>query len=215
MLSSSPPLLASDYTSAVLVIVGSVIGVLIAGGFNVVVARQTREAAKSAWIRQRRSEVYERYFTTAQALLAACQSAYKTAQSGEPGAALVHGKAAVETAYTEFFGVYGVLQTVAEPEVVSAARIYAYRLEELYKGLMYERTVWGLRTFDLVGPLVRLSRHDMLEATRGEIDVDGSVRPRESVNAFEGTPLEQDYKAGRERLAQVDAATTAQSGGVA
>jgi hypothetical protein len=215
MPSSSPPLLATDYTSAVLVIVGSLIGVIIAGGFNVVEGRRTREGARSAWIRQRRSEIYERYFTTAQALLAACQTAYKTAQSGEPGAALVHAKATVETAYTEFFGVYGVLQTVAEPEVVKAARIYAYRLEELYKGLMDERSVWGLQTFDLVGPLVRHSRHDMLEATRGEIEVDGSVRPPESVNAFAGTPLEEDYKAGRERVAQADAAPAAHTGGVA
>jgi hypothetical protein len=197
------------------VIVGSLIGVIIAGGFNVVEGRRTREAARSAWIRQRRSEIYERYFTTAQALLAACQTAYKTAQAGEPGADLIRAKATVETAYTEFFGVYGVPQTVAEPEVVRAARTYSYRLEELYRGLMYERSVWGLETFELVGPLVRRSRHDMVEATRREIAVDGSVRPPERVNAFEGTRLEEDYRAGRERVAQADAGPAGQTGGVA
>ena len=125
-------LLASNYATAAFGLAGSLIGGAIAGTVSLLVARQTREAAEGAWVRDSRRETYDRFLTRAQTLLIACGL--------EPSQ---EAKAAVEAAHTEFFGVYGVVQTVAEIRVVDAARVYAYRLLELEAICLGQNSVWG------------------------------------------------------------------------
>jgi hypothetical protein len=160
----------SPYVTAGVGLLGSLIGGAIAAVVTLMVAREAREAAATSWIRDTRREVYDRFLTTGQELLIAHE-----AGSG------------VEEAHSDFFEVYGVLQTVAERPVVDAARIYAYRLMELKQGRL------GADMFGSVAQLVRLARHDTIDAMRAELGVEGSARPSDSFNPFRGTAFEDQY----------------------
>jgi gas vesicle protein len=103
---------------------GALIGGLIAGTASLLVARQAREAAEKAWIRDSRREIYDRFLTNAQKLLIACEAT----KNGYGNEEAEETEAALEAAHIDFFEVYVVVQTVAERPVVDAARVYAYRL---------------------------------------------------------------------------------------
>jgi len=93
----------------------------------------------------------------------------------------------VDQAHSDFFEVYGVLQTVAERSVVDAARIYAYRLMELKQRRL------GQQNSGAVAQLVRRARHDAIDAMRAELGVEGSARPLDDFNPFLGTTFEGRY----------------------
>jgi xanthosine utilization system XapX-like protein len=160
----------SPYVTAAVGLLGSLIGGAIAATVNLMVARQARDAAASSWIRDTRRDVYDRFLTTGQELLVAHEA-----------------RSAVDEAHSDFFEVYGVLQTVAERPVVDAARVYAYRLLELKDRRL------GSRNYGAVAQLVRLARHDTIDAMRAELGVDGSARPSDDFNPFQGTEFENQY----------------------
>jgi hypothetical protein len=160
----------SPYVTAGVGLLGSLIGGSIAAIVTLMVARQTRQAASSGWIRDTRREVYDRFLTTGQELLIAHEA-----------------RSAMDQPHSDFFEVYGVLQTVAERPVVNAARVYAYRLMELK-----ERRL-GPQNVSDVAQLVRLARHDTIDAMRAELGVDGSARPSSDFNPFQGTQFETRY----------------------
>jgi hypothetical protein len=164
----------SPYITAGAGLVGSLIGGGIAATVTLIVARQTREAAASGWIRDTRRDVYDRFLTTAQELLIAHEAT----------------DGAVGQAHSDFFEVYGVLQTVAERPVIDAARVYAYRLLEL------EESRLGQQNRDAVAQLVRRARHDAIDAMRAELGVADSARPSDDFNPFWGTDLEDQYLRG-------------------
>ncbi len=177
----------SPYVTAAFGLGGSLIGGFIAGTVSLLVARQAREAAEQGWIRDSRREIYDRFLTNAQKLLIACERT----RAGRD--------AAVEGAYNDFFEAYGVVQTVAERAVVDAARVYAYRLRELVEGLG-ANSVLGAENFGSVARLIRLARHDTIDAMRGELGLHGSARPPDGYNPFAGTELEDRWaQAGRAR----------------
>src|SRR5271166_1590459 len=120
---ASPIAVGSSVTTAIFGLVGVLIGAFIAGAVSLWVAKQAREAAERAWIRDNRRDVYDRFLTCAQTLLIACET---TRGSETEGA-----ETTVDTAHTKFWEAYGVVQTVAENALVDAARVYAYRLWEL------------------------------------------------------------------------------------
>jgi hypothetical protein len=175
-------LLASPYVAAVFGLVGSLIGGFIAGTVSLVIARQTRDAAERAWVRDNRRELYDRFLSHAQTLLIACENA----GGGRRGAE------GVESAYNDFFGAYGVVQTVVERPVVDAARVYAYRLQELME-VLDSRSALGPESFDQVAQLIRLARHDTIDAMRAELELEGSARPPRRFNPFAGTNLERGW----------------------
>lgn len=122
MFSGSPVAQGSSYAPAIFGLAGSLIGGFIAGTVSLLVARQARKAAEGAWIRDSRREIYDRYLTYAERLLHSCE-AYKAVLRHKAKA-----QANVESAFTNFWEVYGVVQTVAGTRLVEAARIHAYRL---------------------------------------------------------------------------------------
>jgi hypothetical protein len=164
----------SPYITAGAGLVGSLIGGGIAATVTLIVARQTREAAASSWIRDTRRDLYDRFLTSAQELLIA----HEAADQG------------VDQAHSDFFEVYGVLQTVAERPVVNAARVYAYRLLELK-----ERRL-GSQNLGAVAQLVRRARHDAIDAMRVELGLADSARPADDFNPFLGTAFEHQYRPG-------------------
>jgi hypothetical protein len=87
--------------------VGVLIGAFIAGAASLWVAKQAREAAERAWIRDNRREIYDRFLTRAQTLLIACEEARESETKG--------ARASVEIAHTKFFEVYGVVLTRSSP----------------------------------------------------------------------------------------------------
>jgi hypothetical protein len=129
VMANSPLAGGSSLLPAVFGLAGALIGGIIAGAVSLLVARQAREAAERAWIRDNRREIYDRFLTYAQRLLIACE-AYKDARRQKEAA-----KASVESAFTSFWEVYGVVQTVAGNQLFEAARIYGYRLWELATSL--------------------------------------------------------------------------------
>jgi hypothetical protein len=190
----SPIAEGSSYAPAIFGLAGSLIGGFIAGTVSFLIARQAREAAEGAWIRDNRREIYDRYLTYAERLLHACE-AYKAAHRDREAA-----KADVESAYTNFWEVYGVVQTVAGTRLVEAARIHAYRLGELAASLS-STSVIGPESFSMVIGLIRDARHDMINAMRAELGLEGGVRPALEINPFAGTDLEEKYaEAKRNRL---------------
>jgi hypothetical protein len=177
----------SPYVTAAFALAGSLIGGAIAGGVSLMVARQTREAAEAAWVRDSRRGIYDRFLTSAKRLLVA-HEAHETAETRDT-------QEAVESAYSSFFEAYGTLQTVAELPVVTAARTYAYRLGELYA---VQRGAGRLprEKFHEVAQLVRLARHGTIDAMRTDLGLAGSAKPQGEYNPFKDTRLERDFKQG-------------------
>jgi hypothetical protein len=92
---------------------------------------------------------------------------------------------------------YGVIQTVAERQLVESARVYTYRLQTL-SGLRQSATEDGEcedgeGIVDRVSKLVRIARHDVVDAMRTELGLLTSARPPRNFNPFDGTELEQWY----------------------
>jgi hypothetical protein len=174
-------LAVSAYGTALIALAGTLLGGLIAGTVSLVVARQAREAAESAWIRDNRREIYDRFLTRAQKLLIAC---------------LARQSDAVETAHTDFFEAYGVLQTVAEAPLVTVARDYAYRLLEL-ENVVGAQDAARRDHARLVGDLVRRARHETIDAMRSELGLGGSPWPGADYNPFAGTDYADTYAAAR------------------
>jgi hypothetical protein len=177
----------SAYGTALIALAGSLLGGLIAGTVSLVVARQARAAAESAWIRDNRRDVYDRFLTSAQKLLVACLAQ----QRGDEGSG-----EAVETAHGEFFEAYGVLQTVAEGALVRVGRDYAYRLLEL-ENVVGASDPARRQHAALVGDLVRRARHETIDAMRAELGLDGSPWPGPDYNPFAGTEYADAYAAAR------------------
>lgn len=175
----------SSYTAAVFGLAGSLIGGSIAAAVSILVARQARRAAETTWIRDNRREIYDRLLTYAERLLIACE-ACKDAHRAD-----VAAKASVETAFTNFWEVYGVVQTVADTRLVEATRIYAYRLWELAASLG-STSVMGPESFRQVAELIRDARYNMISEMRAELGL-SSFRRGGSANPFAGTDLEEKY----------------------
>lgn len=184
MMVSSPLADGSTLTPALFGLVGAVIGGVMAGGASLWVAWQARKAAESAWMRDNRRAIYDRFLTCAQMLQIACE-AYRDARQKE------EAKANVESAFTSFWEVYGVVQTVADTELFEIARIYGYRLWELATSLG-STSVMGGEYFGAVDQLVRDARHATITAMRKELGL-GSVHLVSDINPFAGTPLEEEY----------------------
>lgn len=168
--------------TAIFGLAGTVIGGLVAGTFSLRAGRQAQAAAQTAWIRDTRADVYNRFLASAQSLLIACESA----EIDGPNEA-------VESAHNDFFGLYGVIQTVAERPVVDAARVYAYRLQELTESRQ-SRGRLGPKAFESIAKLVRFARHDTIDAMRLELGLEEPARPPESFNPFAGTEHEQQWR---------------------
>jgi hypothetical protein len=188
---------ASNYGTAAFGLAGSLIGGLVVGATSIFLARQARETAERAWIRDGRRDTYGRFIANAQALLIACQAYERNqrgSQEGSDGSA--DEKLAVENAHNEFFEIYVIVQTVAEPAVVDAARIYGYRLLELEAELTASG-VLGRQYFSRVAALVREARQATVEAMRRDLGLSDSAGLGEVVNAFAGTDLEAAYGSSR------------------
>jgi hypothetical protein len=177
----------SSYAAAVFGLVGVLIGAVVAGGVSLWTAKQTREAAERAWVRDNRREIYDRFLTCAQTLLVACENARK---SGSEGA-----EDSVEPADVKLWEAYGVLLTVAGSTLADAARDYAYRLWELKESLG-SRSVMGPGNFDRVTPLIRDGRHDTIDAMRAELGLEEITWPKKTYNPFDRTNLQEDYEQG-------------------
>jgi hypothetical protein len=176
----------SAYGTALIALAGSLLGGLIAGTVSLLVARQARDAAESAWIRDNRREIYDRFPTRAQKLLIACVAGRRDEGS----------EASVETAHADFFEAYGVVQTVAEARLVTVARDYAYRLLEL-ENLVGAQDAARREHAALVANLVRRARHDTIDAMRAELGLGGSPWPAEDYNPFAETEYADTYAATR------------------
>jgi hypothetical protein len=184
----SPVAQGISYAPAIFGLVGSLIGGFIAGTVSLLVARQAREAAEGAWIKDNRREIYDRYLTYAERLLHECEAAHRDNEEEDKEDATAN----VASAYTNFWEVYGVVQTVAGTRLVEAARIHAYRLGELAASLDSTGIV-GPENFTTVIGLIRDARHDMINAMRAELGLEDGVRPASEVNPFAGTDLEEKY----------------------
>jgi hypothetical protein len=200
---------SSSYIPAIFGLAGSLIGGFIAGTVSLLVARQARAAAEGTWIRDNRREIYDRLLTRAERLLHACE-AYQEAHGGKESV-----KANLESAYTNFFEAYGVLQTVAGIPLVDAARDHAYRLRALAESLTSTRVMdpqkfnlvvklireprhevlMDPQKFNLVVRLIREARHEVLDAMRAELGLDRGIRPAVDYNPWAGTntELEEEY----------------------
>ncbi len=196
VMANSPLAEGSSYGPAVFALAGSLIGGLIAGVFSFGIARQAREAAKHAWIRDNRRQIYDRFLTCGQRLLIACETRrYGRRGEGADSRPEAEGaEAIVESANTEFFGAYVMVQTIADTALVDAARVYAYRLWEL-KASLDSTSVMEPENFDRVTQLIRVARHDTINAMRAELGLEGSVSPAAGYNPFVGTDLEEKYAA--------------------
>jgi hypothetical protein len=172
---------------AVYGLLGSLIGGFIAGTVSLLVSWQARDTAERTWVRDNRREMYDRFLTYAQRLLIAAEDTRPRESSAE-----------LDEAYTGFFSSYGVVQTVAERDVVDAVRTYAYRLLELKEELDAEKPS-GPAYFRQVAGLVRLARHDAIDAMRSELGRSDSAKPPDHYNPFADTPLEQQYPAAMAR----------------
>lgn len=182
---ASPIAEGSSYTAATFGLVGSLIGGFIAGAVSLLVARQAREAAESTWIRDNRRDIYDRILTKAETLLIACE-ACRDARRDDTAA-----KAHVEAAFTDFWRVYGVVQTVAGTRLVETARTYAYRLWELAASLC-GTSVMGPENFREVAETLRVARYDMISEMRAELGL-GRFERGGGANPFAGTNLEKKY----------------------
>jgi hypothetical protein len=175
----------TSYTAAIFGLAGSLIGGFIAAAVSLLVARQAQEAAENTWIRDNRREIYDRLLTYAERLLIACEACKDADHDNEAA------RASVETAFTNFWEVYGVVQTVADTRLVEAARIYAYRLWELAASLG-STSVMGLENFRQVAELIGEARYKMINEMRAELGLDSYQRGGDG-NPFAGTDLEEKY----------------------
>jgi hypothetical protein len=183
-------------------VAGVALGGLIAGAFGLYNERRTREAASLAWLKDTRRQVYGQSLERAQAYLIACEALKES-----PSDAKLRDK--VETVHSQFFETYGVIQVIAEPQLVKAVRDYAYRLEELKNELD------GKGVFDPdasfkdggsaasrsdaffweVARCVRRARHATIDKMRGEMSLDAGDWPDDATyNPFLGTSLERAYE---------------------
>lgn len=174
----SPVAVASP---AVYGLLGSLIGGSIAGSVSVLVAWQTRGAAERAWVRDNRRGIYAEFLTNAQEFLIA----------------LLKGER-VEEAYDGFFKPWGVVQTVAGPKALDAARTYGYRLLEL-KNEYDARNPSGPEYFDNVAGWVRLARHATIAAMRSDLGLAAAPLSSDFYHGFMGTEFEDEFLAARER----------------
>jgi hypothetical protein len=174
----------SSYTAAFFGLAGSLIGGFVAASVSLLVARQARQASESTWIRDNRREIYDRLLTCAERLLIACEACKDVHRDDA-------ARARVETAFTNFWELYGVVQTVADTRLVEAARIYAYRLWELAASLG-STSVMGPENFRRVAELIRDARYNMISEMRAELGL-GSFRRGAGANPFAGTELEEKY----------------------
>ncbi len=200
----------SSYAPAIFGLAGSLIGGFIAGFASLLVARQARRSAERAWIRDNRRDIYDRFLTSAQQLLIACETRW----GGQPGGWPDNGPAAadsvteravlsVASADAALFEAYGVVQTVAGPRLVAAARDYANRLLALEairnsasatgKADSDSARGMGPQDFGCVAQLVRAARHDTIDAMRAELGLEEAIWPPAEYNPFRGTVLEQKY----------------------
>ena len=186
MIASTSPYVAAGFGLA-----GSLIGGLIAGTVSLRVARETRSAAERAWVRDNRREIYDRFLTSAQSLLIACEEWATRTDVSE-------ARAPVQGAFAEFFNTYGVVQTVAERAVVDAARVYAYRLLEL-RDVLESKGIVGPERFSDVAQLVRYARHDTIDAMRGDLGLSEDARPEADFNPFADTSLAEVWASRRSR----------------
>jgi hypothetical protein len=170
---------------AVFGLAGSLIGGAIAGVVSLRVSRQALEGAEEAWIRDSRRQIYDRFLSNAQTLLVACEDERDQHEPGDEN---------LWAAHREMWKAYSVIQTVASRPLVEATRVYAYRLWELEADLIWEGGVLGRDQAGEVAKLVRLARHDTIDAMRKELGFDDSARPGEDpFNPFVGTSLEDAY----------------------
>ena len=206
-------MMISAYVPAIFGLAGSLIGGLAAGSASILVARQARQAAERAWVRDNRREIYDRLLTSAQRLLIACENRWKDQPGGWPdGPAAADAvtdpvAVSVESADATFFEAYGVVQTVADPRLVAAARDYATRLLVLENireragdtAQEHSDSAHGVGPGDFyrVAELVRAARHDTIDAMRAELGLAEAIWPRPGYNPFHGTCLEQRYAYGK------------------
>jgi len=198
---ATPIAASSSYTAALFGLAGSLIGGFIAGVVSLLVARQTREAAEGAWIRDNRRQIYDRFLTSGQKLLIACEARWHRRHDRRPDSALIADRteSGIEPANTDFFEAYSVVQTVANTRLVAAARDYGYRFLEL-QAIMNSKGVLEPDDFDRVAELVREARHDTINAMRAELGLKETIWPPEDYNPFDGTDLKQKYADRRARL---------------
>jgi hypothetical protein len=161
---------ASPWVSAAFGLVGTAVGGAIAGWVALRVASNARRTAEQAWVRDSRQQIYDRFLTAGQRLLAVME---KAAQSPTIP---VEARPAVEESYSEYFETYASVQTVAEIAVVMSARNHAYRLQAL-KDILDGRGPFERNEFDRIAKLVRDARHDTIDAMRGDLGLDDSARP--------------------------------------
>jgi hypothetical protein len=200
----------SVYATALFALAGSLIGGFIAGVVSLLVARQTREAAEGAWIRDNRRQIYDRFLTSGQRLLIACEARWHSRHDRQLDCAPIaeESKSGVEPANADFFEAYSVVQTVANTTLVGAARVYGYRFSELQAIMSSKGGVLEPDDFDRVAQLVRDARHDTIDAMRAELGLKETKWPPKDYNPFEGTDLEQKYA---DRRAQLDSAARRRS----
>jgi len=191
---ANPIAVSSSYTTAIFGLAGSLIGGFIAGAVSLLVARQTREAAEGAWIRDNRRQIYDRFLRSGQRLLIACEARWNSRHDRRPDNAPIaqEAESGVESAHADFFEAYSVVQTVAETTLVDAARFYGYRFLEL-EAIMDSKGVLERDDFDRVAQLVREARHDTIDAMRSELRLKETNWPPKDYNPFKGTDLEQKY----------------------
>lgn len=191
--------MTSAYVAGAFGLVGALLGGLIAGVSSLRVAREARTTAERAWIRDSRRGVYDRYLTSGQRLLIACE-ALKASLDGTAGAATDSVAAAQESvaaAHVDLFEVYGVVQTVAQRPVVDAARDYGYRLLALKNILDSSPGALEIAQFGRVAELVRHARHATIDAMRDELGLPGSAQPPADYNPFADTDLKDVWAPAR------------------
>jgi hypothetical protein len=193
---------AGSLATGLVALAGVALGGLMAGAFGIYNQRKTRDAAALAWLKDTRRHIYGQSLERAQAYLIACE-----ALKDSPGDAKLRDK--VEAVHSQFFETYGVIQVIAERQLVKAARDYAYRLEELKKELdgkgvfdpdasFKDRTAAVSKAdafFWEVARCVRRARHTAIDKMRDEMSLDASDWPDDATyNPFLGTDLEEAYQ---------------------
>jgi hypothetical protein len=181
---ASPIAANSSIIPAAVGLVGVLVGVLASGAVSLLVAKQSREAAERAWIRDNGRDIWVRFLTCADRLLIACEAAWKSETEG--------AETSVETADAEFSKAYVGMQIFGDNTMVDRARIYAYRLLEL-KASLGSTSVMDRENFHKVASLIRVAREDMFDAIRAGLGVGSRVRPDVTYNPFAGTELEEKY----------------------